>query len=104
MNYWKFYFDDNKTKKEESFLQIVGQITTICREYFLYILSHNRKEKEIMTLSDLCEILCKSESTLRNQFPRTQEAYAKKGVIITREGKGDDADYTVTFPDGTKLE
>lgn len=57
-----------------------------------------------MTLSDLCEILCKSESTLRNQFPRTQEAYAKKGVIITREGKGDDADYTVTFPDGTKIE
>lgn len=57
-----------------------------------------------MTLSDLCEILCKSESTLRDQFPRTQEYYKKKGIIITRDGRGDNADYTVTFPDGTKLE
>ena len=57
-----------------------------------------------MTLSDLCEILGKSESTLRMKFIRTQESLAKKGIIITKEGREPYADYTVTFPDGTKLE
>ena len=57
-----------------------------------------------MTLSDLCELLGKSESTLRMKFTRTQESLAKKGIIITKEGKEPYADYTVTFPDGTKIE
>ena len=57
-----------------------------------------------MTLSDLCEILVKSESTLRMKFTRTQESLAKKGIIITKEGREPYADYTVTFPDGTKIE
>ena len=57
-----------------------------------------------MTLSDLCEILGKSESTLRMKFTRTQESLAKKGIIITKEGKEPYADYTVTFPDGTRME
>ena len=57
-----------------------------------------------MTLSDLGEILGKSESTLRMKFTRTQESLAKKGIIITKEGREPYADYTVTFPDGTKLE
>ena len=57
-----------------------------------------------MTLSDLCELLGKSESTLRMKFTRTQESLAKKGIIITKEGREPYADYTVTFPDGTKLE
>ena len=57
-----------------------------------------------MTLSDLCEILGKSESTLRMKFIRTQESLAKKGIIITKEGREPYADYTVTFPDGTKIE
>lgn len=57
-----------------------------------------------MTLSDLCEILGKSESTLRMKFTRTQESLAKKDIIITKEGREPYADYTVTFPDGTKLE
>ena len=57
-----------------------------------------------MSLSDLCEILGKSESTLRMKFTRTQESLAKKGIIITKEGREPYADYTVTFPDGTKIE
>ena len=57
-----------------------------------------------MTLSDLCEILGKSESTLRMKFTRTKESLAKKGIIITKEGREPYADYTVTFPDGTKIE
>ena len=57
-----------------------------------------------MTLSDLCEILGKSESTLRMKFTRTQESLAKKGIIITKEGREPYADYTVTFPDGPKIE
>ena len=57
-----------------------------------------------MTLSDLCEILGKSESTLRMKFTRTQESLAKKGIIITKEGREPYEDYTVTFPDGTKIE
>ena len=57
-----------------------------------------------MTLSDLCEILGKSESTLRMKFTRTEESLAKKGIIITKEGREPYADYTVTFPDGTKIE
>lgn len=57
-----------------------------------------------MTLSDLCEILGKSESTLRMKFTRTQESLAKKGIMITKEGREPYADYTVTFPDGTKIE
>ena len=57
-----------------------------------------------MTLSDLCEILGKSESTLRMKFTRTQESLAKKGIIITKEGREPYADYTVTFPDGKQLE
>ena len=57
-----------------------------------------------MTLSDLCEILGKSESNLRKKKTRTQESLAKKGIIITKEGREPYADYTVTFPDGTKIE
>ena len=57
-----------------------------------------------MTLSDLCEILGKSESTLRMKFTRTQEILAKKGIIITNEAKEPYADYTVTFPDVTRME
>ena len=57
-----------------------------------------------MTLSDLCEILGKSESTLRMKFTRTQETLAKKGIIITKERREPYADYTITFPDGTKIE
>ena len=57
-----------------------------------------------MTLSDLCEILGKSESTLRMKFTRTQESLAKKGIIITKEGREPYADYTVTCPNETKIE
>ena len=57
-----------------------------------------------MTLSDIAELLGKSENTIQKSFNRTRDTLSKKGIIITKEGRGKDTDYTVTFPDGTKME
>lgn len=50
-----------------------------------------------MTLQEVCKVLGKSEITLINAFKRTQENLAKKGIILTKEGYGKKANYTITY-------
>jgi AraC-like DNA-binding protein len=55
-----------------------------------------------MTLKEVCKALGKSESTLKNAFKRTQENLAKKGIILTKEGIGRDANYTISYVEDIK--
>lgn len=50
-----------------------------------------------MTLQEVCKILGKSEITLINAFKRTQENLKKKGIILTKEGYGKKANYTIIY-------
>jgi len=50
-----------------------------------------------MTLQEVCKILGKSETTLIGAFHRTQENLKKKGIILTKEGIGKNADYTIIY-------
>ena len=50
-----------------------------------------------MTLQEVCKILGKSESTMRKEFIRTQANLKKKGIILTKEGYGKKANYTITY-------
>ena len=50
-----------------------------------------------MTLQEVCKILGKSETTLITSFSRTQENLAKKGIILTKEGRGKKATYTIEY-------
>ena len=57
-----------------------------------------------MTLQEMCLLLGKSESTMKQKFKRTQENLAKKGFTLIKIGQGESADYQVILPDGTKKE
>ena len=48
-----------------------------------------------MTLEELCKILNRSKSTLMTNFNRTQATFAKKGILIEKEGEGEKANYTI---------
>lgn len=50
-----------------------------------------------MTLEEASIRLGKSETTLRDQFPRTKANLAKKGIILTREGRGSQAEYFIEY-------
>ena len=50
-----------------------------------------------MTLKELANMLDRSEKTIYKQWKRTQKAFAKKGIIITRWGKGENIEYEVEF-------
>ena len=50
-----------------------------------------------MTLQKVCKILGKSETTLITSFSRTQANLAKKGIILTKEGRGKKAIYNIKF-------
>lgn len=52
-----------------------------------------------MTLEELCKILNRSKSTLMTNFNRTQIAFAKKGMLIKKEGEGEKANYTIQIID-----
>lgn len=52
-----------------------------------------------MTLQELAFTLGKNESTLYNNFSRTQENLRKKGIIITKWGKGRTAEYELEYDD-----
>lgn len=52
-----------------------------------------------MTLQEVCKILGKSENTLINAFIRTQKNLAKKGIILTKEGRGKKAEYNIIYKD-----
>ena len=55
-----------------------------------------------MTLQEVCKILGKSETTLISSFNRTQENLKKKGIILTKTGKGKKADYQIKYEQRTK--
>ena len=50
-----------------------------------------------MTLSEVCSILGKSESTLIASFKRTQENLRKKGILLLKEGRGKSANYKILY-------
>ena len=50
-----------------------------------------------MTLKEAAIRLGKSENTIKNQFPRTRDTLAKRGIILTREGKGETAEYFIEY-------
>lgn len=50
-----------------------------------------------MTLEELAQILGKSEITLISSFKRTQENLKKKGILITKIGRGKNADYQILY-------
>jgi hypothetical protein len=50
-----------------------------------------------MTLKEVAFTLGLKEITLQKQFPRTQETLRKKGILITRWGKGKNAEYEIEY-------
>ncbi len=50
-----------------------------------------------MTLSEICKILGKSETTLITSFNRTKENLEKKGIILIKIGKGKNAQYEIQY-------
>ena len=46
-------------------------------------------------MQEVCKILGKSETTLISAFNRTQANLRKKGIILTKEGQGKNANYTI---------
>lgn len=48
-------------------------------------------------MKELANMLDRSEKTIYKQWKRTQKAFAKKGIIITRWGKGENIEYEVEF-------
>lgn len=54
----------------------------------------------MMTLQEVCEKYSVAESSMKNMFPRTQQAILKKhGVKIVKEGRGQKAVYHEEFMD-----
>jgi len=50
-----------------------------------------------MTLQEVCKILGRSEITLISSFNKTKENLAKKGIILTKEGRGKKAQYYIEY-------
>lgn len=50
-----------------------------------------------MTLKEVAQQLGKSESTIKNQFSRTQKTLAKKGIILMRWGRGEKVEYEIEY-------
>ncbi len=50
-----------------------------------------------MTLEEAALQLGKSKSTLLNCFPRTQANLKKKGIILTKWGRGEETEYEIEY-------
>ena len=48
-----------------------------------------------MTLQEVCKKLNLSEATIQHSFVRTQKNLAKKGIKLTRKGRGENAVYKI---------
>lgn len=57
-----------------------------------------------MTLQEVCLILGKSEITIKRAFNRTKKNLAKKGIILTKEGKGSKAIYNILYKEDLENE
>ena len=55
-----------------------------------------------MTLKEVAKKLGRSEKTLRTQFKRTQENLKKKGIILIKNGYGDNADFQIIYEEEKK--
>lgn len=48
-----------------------------------------------MTRKELCEELNLSEKTIECSFPRTKKNFEKRGILIKKHGRGENATYTI---------
>ena len=55
-----------------------------------------------MTLQELCKKINRSQNTLKRSFNRTVDVFKKKGILITKTGIGDKADYQITYDESLK--
>ena len=55
-----------------------------------------------MTLQELCKEINRSQNTLKRSFNRTVEVFKKKGILITKTGIGDKADYQIIYDESLK--
>lgn len=70
-----------------------AKVNNFVATIFIYL----QKEMIYLNLQELCIALSRSPSTLMTNFKRTQEAFAKKGIIITKQGEGKNAIYLITY-------
>jgi transcriptional antiterminator len=63
---------------------------------FLY---NNEQEirRIFMTLEQVARELSLNESTIKGHFKRTQDTLKKKGILLTKEGRGDKAVYSIDY-------
>ena len=50
-----------------------------------------------MTLKEIAFLLGKSEKTIEKNLKRTQDTLRKKGIILIKWGRGEDADYELEY-------
>lgn len=50
-----------------------------------------------MNLEEFCKKVGRSENTVKKNWLRTKENLAKKGIIATRVGSGDNAEYYISY-------
>lgn len=55
-----------------------------------------------MTLQELCKKINRSQNTLKRSFNRTVERFKKQGILITKTGIGDKADYQIIYDESLK--
>lgn len=50
-----------------------------------------------MTLEEVAQLLGRDKNTIYYNFSRTQRTLAKKGIILMRWGRGEDANYEIEY-------
>ena len=51
-----------------------------------------------MTLKEVALLLGYSEQTLKDQFPKTQRHLKKRGILLMKWGRGENATYEIEYP------
>jgi hypothetical protein len=86
---------ENSTKTYEKFSDKSQQF--VAENIHIRYRQNKTKRSEAMTLKEVAFTLGLKEITLQKQFPRTQETLRKKGILITRWGKGKNAEYEIEY-------
>ena len=50
-----------------------------------------------MTLKEVSLLLGKDENTIYKNFKRTQDTLRKRGIILSRWGRGDNVEYEIEY-------
>lgn len=50
-----------------------------------------------MTLQEVCWELNLSETTISQKFQRTKENLLKRGIVLEKHGRGNEADYVIKY-------